>query len=116
MKDFTFFTKEFDNFVIFYFDGYLNNRVKETELEDRLDSLFKKGYTRFIMNFDRTKLINSVGISILIGMVDRIIKSKGRIAFSNLSKANLEIFEIVGLTKNIKVFKHEKDAIKYVTG
>jgi anti-anti-sigma factor len=114
MKNFSFMIKEFDNFIIFYFDGYLNNRFRELEIEDKLDILLKKGYNKFIMNFYKIKLINSVGISILIGIVDKIIKNKGKLAFSNLSKTTLEIFEIVGLTKDIKMFKKEKEAIRYI--
>ena len=93
MKDFMFLTKEFDNFVIFYFNGYLNKSLKESEIRDRMDLIFKKGCNRFIMNFGDTNLINSVGVSILMGIVDSIIKNKRRLAFSNLSKTNFEIFD-----------------------
>ena len=116
MKDFMFLTKEFDNFVIFYFNGYLNKSLKESEIRDRMDLIFKKGCNRFIMNFGDTNLINSVGVSILMGIVDSIIKNKRRLAFSNLSKTNFEIFEIVGLSKKVKIFKRENEAIKYILG
>lgn len=97
--------------VILYPDNYIN--VVECEkLEDLCDQYMDMGFRRIIIDFSETELINSIGISILIGIIEKVREKKGVIAFSGLKPVNYDIFSIVGLTKHIQIFKTEEDAVK----
>ncbi|MBI5643670.1 MAG: STAS domain-containing protein, partial [Deltaproteobacteria bacterium] len=69
-------------------------------------------FKKIVIDFSRTDLINSIGISILIGIIEKVKDKKGVILFSGLKQVNFEIFNIVGLTKHIQIFDTEEDALK----
>lgn len=103
-------TTEVDrDYVIFRTDGYINNLGGE-KIEREFEANLKKGYRKFIINFEKTELINSIGISILIGVIEKILESEGKLYFSNLSPVNAEIFEIMGLTKYVPIFNTDEEA------
>lgn len=99
--------------VVLYPDNYLNDLEGE-KLEEMCDLFIKKGFKYIIIDFSNTDLINSIGISILIGIIEKIKDKKGIVAFSGLKKVNLDIFNIVGLTKHIPVVKTEEEALALV--
>jgi anti-anti-sigma factor len=98
--------------VIFYPHGYLNN-LRGEKIEKRCEDVLREGYRKFVVNFQDSPVINSIGISFLIGMIDRINKSKGSICFSNLAGHNSEVFEFMGLTKFAPIFPNEEEAVRH---
>lgn len=102
--------KETGDTIILYPDNYIND-IEGEKLEELCDAFIKKGYTRIVIDFSGTDIINSIGISILIGIIEKIRDKKGVISFSGLKKVNYDIFSIVGLTKQIPVFRTEDDAL-----
>ncbi len=102
--------KELGQAVVLYPDNYIND-IEGEKLEELCDSFLNKGFKKIIIDFSGTDLINSIGISILIGIIDKIKGKKGVILFSGLKPVNYDIFNIVGLTKHIPVYRDEDEAV-----
>lgn len=102
--------KELEGGVILYPDNYIND-IEGEKLEEMCESFLKKGVRKIIIDFSSTDLINSIGISILIGIIEKVKADKGAVLFSGLKKVNYDIFSIVGLTRHIPVYKTEEEAI-----
>lgn len=89
--------------------GYLS-RVAGEQLETEIVRLLGAGVRRFVVNLRETDLINSVGISMLIGVIERVRASGGELAFAQLTTVNEEIFRIMGLHRHARLLREEADA------
>lgn len=103
-------TKEINDCSIIYANGYLNGLGAE-RLEDECEAILQKGIKKIILNFKKTELINSIGISILISIIEKTKNVKGHLSFCNLNKIHAETFEMLGLTKYVPVFSSEDEAL-----
>ena len=90
-------------------NGYINNLGAE-RIEQEIDSLITQGFKNFVINFEKSPIINSMGSSILIGVIEKTIEIKGQLAFSNLTEVNAETMEIMGLTQYARIFPTEEEA------
>ena len=106
--------KELDDTVILYPHDYIND-IEGEKLEEICDAFLAKGVKKVVIDFSDTEMVNSIGVSILIGVIERIKDKKGVILFSGLKKVNRDIFDIVGLTKLIPVFGSEDDAVNEIS-
>ncbi|NIO15727.1 MAG: STAS domain-containing protein [Deltaproteobacteria bacterium] len=107
-------TSEKGDVTVLYVNGYLNSLVGET-LEDSVNGSVSNGRLKLVINFGKTKMINSVGISIVIGIVEAIAEKGGILAFTNLSRINRELFDITGVSDLVKIFKTEEDALAAIS-
>ncbi len=107
--------KEFNDHVILYPDNYIND-IEGDKLDYMCDYLLKKGIKKFVIDFSGTELINSIGISILIGIIEKVKRHKGVVLFSGLRKVNQNIFNIVGLTKYVPIYRTEREAVDELRG
>ena len=89
--------------------GYLSRTAGE-KLEQEIVRLLGEGVRRFVVNLHDTDLINSVGISILIGVIERVKGHGGELAFSQLTPVNEEIFRIMGLHRHARLLRHDDEA------
>lgn len=103
--------KKLGDRVVLYADNYIND-IEGEKLEEVCDGLLKSGVKRIIMDFSNTELINTVGVSILIGIMEKVREKEGVLLFSGLKKVNHEICNIVGLAKYVPIFRTEKEALE----
>jgi len=89
--------------------GYLSRTAGE-QLEQEIVRLLGGGVNRFIVNLHETDLINSVGVSILIGVIERVKERGGDLAFSELTAVNEEIFRIMGLQRHARLLRTDSEA------
>ena len=89
--------------------GYLSRSAGE-QLEQEIVRLLGAGVSRFVVNLHETDLINSVGISILIGVIERVRQQGGELAFSDLTAVNEEIFRIMGLQRHARMLGSDSEA------
>jgi anti-anti-sigma factor len=87
--------------------GYLSRTAGE-QLEAEIVRLLDAGARRFVINLRETDLINSVGISILIGVIERVRVQGGELAFAQLTSVNEEIFRIMGLHLHARLLRGEE--------
>ena len=105
--------KEVDDVVVLCAENYIND-IEGEKLEKVCDAFLAKGRHKFVIDFSGTDIINSIGISILIGIVEKIQDKKGQMLFSGLKRVNHDIFNMVGLTKHIPVLKTEDEAVNRI--
>jgi anti-anti-sigma factor len=102
--------KELGGAVVIYPDNYIND-IEGEKLEDLCAAYLERGFSKIVIDFSETDLVNSIGVSILIGIIEKVRDCKGNIAFSGLKRVNYDIFSIVGLTKHIQIYDTEEDAV-----
>jgi len=79
-----------------YLNKLAGERI-ERECRRQLDS----GCRSIVITFSETELVNSIGISILLGIIDIAEKNDARVIFSDLNNHTIQLFEILGLTRHV---------------
>ncbi len=90
--------------------GYLNDALGE-DLSKRAQELIEKGYTQLVINLEQTALINSIGISILIEIIEALDERDGTLNFCGLSATQERTFRMMAIAKYAGIFPDEKTAI-----
>jgi anti-anti-sigma factor len=109
MASFSFTTHAADGRATIRTRGYLSRGAGE-QLEQEIVRLLGGGVCHFVVNLHDTDLINSVGISILIGVIERVRGQGGELAFSDLTAVNEEIFRIMGLQRHARILRSDSEA------
>ena len=98
------------NGAILYTKGYINN-VGGEEIANRAYELMDADVRSLLLNLRETKIVNSIGISILIEIIDKMIDKGGKIGFCCLTPVIYKTFHIMGLANYAKIFDSEESAI-----
>ncbi len=93
--------------------GYIND-IGAERLEQTSEQFLGSGLRKLVVNFSEVQYINTIGISIFTGMIQRTLEHHSLLCFTNMKKVHRDIFEMVGLIKHVKVFKDEKDALTFL--
>jgi anti-anti-sigma factor len=99
-----------DGLAVVYTDGYINNQGGE-EIAHAANGLIEEGYRTLLLNLAGSKIVNSIGISILIEVLERMIELEGRLAFCCLTPTIQKTFHIMGLTQYAQVYPDEAAAL-----
>ncbi|MBT9548772.1 MAG: STAS domain-containing protein [Candidatus Sericytochromatia bacterium] len=102
--------EERDGFAILRTEGYVNNLGGE-KIGEAADALIEKGVKKLVLNFEKSNVVNSIGISILIEVIEKIVDVDGRICFCFLTKTIAKTFNIMGLTQYAEIYDTEAQAI-----
>ena len=108
-------TREVNGTRILYLNGYLNSLLGE-EVERVVQALLEAGGQRVLLNFEGTRLVNSIGISFIIGVVEKTMARNGVLAFCSLSPINRDLFRITGVARSVKSFVTEDEALAWFGG
>jgi anti-sigma B factor antagonist len=103
-------TKEVNQIVIIETDGYLNKEGGEAIAAICYEKI-KAGQVNFLINMATTKVVNSIGVSILIEIIEKLQEVDGKIGYYNLAPIVSKTFNIMGLTKYSTVFSTEEEAL-----
>lgn len=107
-------SKHINDVAILYPQGYLNNVAGE-DLVKECNACLKNSIRKVVLNFRETDFINSIGISMLLSIIEKLKEAGGTLCFTDMGKAYSETFEMLGLTKFILVFPDENTAVKYLS-
>ena len=99
-----------DELAVVNTEGYINNQGGE-EIAQAANLLMEEGYRTLLLNLAGSKIVNSIGISILIEVLERMIELQGRLAFCNLTPTIQKTFHIMGLTQYAQVYPDEATAV-----
>jgi len=91
--------------------GYINNEGGE-KIAQEFDQHFQKGIKKVVINLEKTKVVNSIGISFLIEVIEKLNDKKGRLIFTNLESAIEKTLTIMGLFSFAGKEANVDDAIK----
>lgn len=76
--------------------GYVNNEGGE-KIAEEFDKHFENGVKKVIINLEKSKVVNSIGISFLIEIIDKLNEEDGKLIFTNLESAIDKMLTIMGL-------------------
>ena len=101
--------------AVVYAGDYLN-KLSGERIERECRRQLTCGCRALVIDFSDTKLVNSIGISILLGIIDVAEKSGARIAFSEVNNQTVQLFEMLGLTRHVVLAKDEREALLTLSG
>jgi len=96
--------------AVVYASDYLNKLTGE-KIERECRRQLGCGCRALVIDFSDTKLVNSIGVSILLGIIDVAEKCGARIAFSEVNNETVQLFEMLGLTRHVVLAKDEREAL-----
>jgi anti-anti-sigma factor len=99
--------------AIIYASDYLN-KLSGERIERECKRQLESGCRALIINFRDTELVNSIGVSILVGVIDAAEQSTARLIFSDVNSHTATLFEMLGLTRHVSLAKDEGEALSLV--
>jgi len=96
--------------AVVYASDYLNKLTGEKierECRRQLDS----GCRALVIDFSDTELVNSIGISILLGIIDLAEKNGAKVVFADVNNQTVALFNMLGLTRHVVLAKDENEAL-----
>ena len=100
--------------AIIYAGDYLN-KLSGERIERECKRQLESGCRALVINFRDTELVNSIGVSILMGVIDASERSNARLIFSDINGQTANLFELLGLTRHVSVAKDETEALALIT-
>lgn len=85
------------------FAGDYINKLTGEQIEYECKRRIDAGCKELVVNFSQTELVNSIGISILLGVIDNASISGAKVVFSDVREETVELFEMLGLTKHVTI-------------
>lgn len=91
--------------------GYINNEGGQA-IADAVEGLLGDGIKTLLVDLAGTRIINSIGISILLEILEKLLDSGGRLAFCNLTPTIAKTFEIMGLAQYAGIYSDRETALE----
>jgi anti-anti-sigma factor len=101
--------------AVVYASDYLNKLTGE-KIERECRRQLDCGCRALVIDFSDTQLVNSIGVSILLGIIDVAEKSGAKIVFSEVNNQTVQLFEMLGLTRHVELANNEREALLTLSG
>ena len=85
-----------NNILVMKTDGYINNTAGE-KIADEFSKNFSGEISKVVMDLEKSKVVNSIGISYLIDVIERLNERNGKLVFTNLDPTIEKTFNIMGI-------------------
>lgn len=96
--------------AVVYASDYLNKLTGE-RIERECRKQLDDGARALVIDFSDTELVNSIGVSILLGIIDVAEKSGALVVFSDVNNETVQLFEMLGLTRHVVLAENEQEAL-----
>ena len=100
--------------AVVYAGDYLN-KLSGERIERECRKQLDAGCRALIINFRETELVNSIGVSILLGVIDAAERTGARLIFSDVNNQTVQLFEMLGLTRHVALARDEQEALATLT-
>lgn len=90
--------------------GYINNEAGEA-IAAAAGTLLAEGHRILLFDLATTRIINSIGISLLLEVLEKTMEAKGTLAFCSLSPSIAKTFHIMGLAQYARIFTDRWEAL-----
>ncbi len=97
---------------VIYIEGDMTSDADSDVKKVYADVMENQDSAKLIINFEKTKYINSSGIATLINLIQSINEKSGKIAFVALSDHFHKVMDIVGITDFVKIYDANDSAIQ----
>ena len=102
-----------DNVLIIETAGYVNN-VGGQKIVEEFNKFYPSPANFVVLNLAQSKVVNSIGISFLIEIIEKLNQTKGKLIFTNLEPAVEKTFTIMGLFHFAKKAASVDEAISQI--
>ncbi|MBX3295988.1 MAG: STAS domain-containing protein [Acidobacteria bacterium] len=85
------------------FAGDYLNKLSGERIERECRAKLNEGCREIIVDFSGTEIVNSIGISILMGVIDAASGIGARVVFAEPNKMTTELFDMLGLTRHVEI-------------
>jgi len=85
-----------NNVLVIKTEGYINNDGGE-EISNEFEKHFSNGINKVLIDIGKSKVVNSIGISYLIEIIEKLNEKSGTLYFCNMDAAIEKTFTIMGL-------------------
>ncbi len=96
IKDFELTSNLTNDVLVIKTEGYINNAGGE-KIANEFEKHFNNGVTKLLIDIEDSKVVNSIGISFLIEIIEKLNEKGGKLYFSNLDPSIEKTFTIMGL-------------------
>ena len=103
-------TEDHNNFVIVKTEGYFNKDLGELVISLAEENV-KENKHHFILDLEKSKIVNSIGASILIEVIEILQEKDGSLSLCHMAPIIEKTFSIMGLTKYCNTFKSLEEAV-----
>src|SRR5918912_1943828 len=100
--------------AVVYAGDYLN-KLSGERIERECRRQLEAGCRALIINFRETDLVNSIGVSILLGVIDAAERTGAQLVFSDVNQQTIQLFEMLGLTRHVALARDEQEALATLT-
>lgn len=100
--------------AVIYAGDYLN-KLSGERIERECRRQLEAGCRALIINFRDTSLVNSIGVSILLSVIDAVSNTGAQLIFSDVNQQTIQLFEMLGLTRHVALAKDEDEALATLT-
>ena len=104
-----------DNCLVVTTSGYVNN-VGGEAIAAEFNRHFEKGIKHVVINLGQSRVVNSVGMSFLIEIIEHLEEAGGKLVFSDLDPAVEKMLSIMGLFQYAGKEKNVDDALAFLAG
>jgi anti-anti-sigma factor len=77
------------------------NKITGERVERECRRCLDEGCKQLVVDFSQTEIVNSIGVSILLGVIDSASSAGAKIVFSDVNENTVELFEMLGVTNHV---------------
>lgn len=88
--------------AVVYADDYLNKLTGE-KIERECKLRLEEGCTELVVDLSQTEIVNSIGVSILLGVIDVASTAGAKVVFSEVNENTVELFEMLGVNRHAAI-------------
>ena len=92
--------------------GELDMHVADKFRQKIDNALEASGVKHILFNLEEVKFIDSSGLGVILGRYKKINAAGGKVLATNIQPQVVQIFELSGLLKIIKIYNSEADALE----
>ena len=96
--------------AVVYAGDYVN-KLSGLRIERECRLRLEGGCRALVINFKGTELVNSIGVSILLGVIDIAEQKSAPVIFANVNRHTYKLFELLGLTRHVSVAESVEAAL-----
>jgi anti-anti-sigma regulatory factor len=96
--------------AVVYAGDYVN-KLSGQRIERECLNMLDAGCRTLVISFRDTELVNSIGVSILLGVIDVAEQRGTRVVFTSISRHNIKLFDLLGVTRHVSVAESEESAL-----
>jgi anti-anti-sigma regulatory factor len=88
--------------AVVFADDYLN-KLSGEKIERECRERLNEGCNELVVNFSRTEIVNSIGVSILLGVIDFARDIGAKVVFSDVKEETVELFDMLGVSRHVTI-------------